>query len=81
MAVDITKMEPYASPVSHGAYPQLAVLLLGIGLLFTAWFFVFEVTSNKKTRNLAKELFMASVASLFLGFGTVFLLLWVGIYV
>jgi hypothetical protein len=35
---------------------------------------------NKK-RNLFKELFIASFASLFLGFGTLFLLLWSGVYV
>uniref|UniRef100_A0A183CRW0 Dolichyl-diphosphooligosaccharide-protein glycosyltransferase subunit TMEM258 n=1 Tax=Globodera pallida TaxID=36090 RepID=A0A183CRW0_GLOPA len=39
------------------------------------------VTSTKKTRNLFKELFISTLASSFLGFGTVFLMLWVGIYV
>merc|ERR1712013_557796 len=51
------------------------------GLFFTAWFFVYEVTSTKFTRELTKELVISGVASLFMGFGTLFLLLWVGIYV
>uniref|UniRef100_A0A914EH53 Dolichyl-diphosphooligosaccharide-protein glycosyltransferase subunit TMEM258 n=1 Tax=Acrobeloides nanus TaxID=290746 RepID=A0A914EH53_9BILA len=81
MAVDISKMERFASPVNPALYPQLTILLLGIGLFFTAWFFVYEVTSTKGTRNISKELLVSSVAALFLGFGTVFLMLWVGIYV
>lgn len=41
----------------------------------------YEVTSTKYTRDLFKELFVAFVASLFMAFGVLFLLLWVGIYV
>jgi hypothetical protein len=62
-------------------YPHLTVTLLTIGLFFTAWFLVYEVTSTKYTRNLAKELMVATVAAVFMGFGTLFLLLWVGIFV
>ena len=39
-----------------------------------------QVTSTKFTRELTKELVISGVASLFMGFGTLFLLLWVGIY-
>ena len=42
---------------------------------------MFQVTSSKFTRELFKELLIAAVASVFMGFGTLFLLLWVGIYV
>lgn len=41
----------------------------------------YEVTSTKYTRDIYKELLVALVASLFMGFGVLFLLLWVGIYV
>ncbi|VDK21625.1 unnamed protein product [Anisakis simplex] len=74
-------MDPNLFQVNPSLYPQLTVLLLGIGLFFMAWFFVYEVTSTKYTRMLLKELLIASVAALFLGFGAVFLMLWVGIYV
>ena len=40
---------------------------------------MFQVTSSKFTRELFKELLIAAVASVFMGFGTLFLLLWVGI--
>ena len=44
-------------------------------------FFVYEVTSTKFTRELVKEILISLVASVFMGLGTMFLLLWVGIYV
>ena len=87
----------YVSPTNPAVFPHLTLVLLGIGLFFTAWFFVYEVaknlnlvlsqllysqvTSTKFTRELTKELIISGVASLFMGFGTLFLLLWVGIYV
>ncbi|XP_065187617.1 transmembrane protein 258-like [Sycon ciliatum] len=71
----------HVSPINPTLFPQLTVLLLGIGLFFMAWFFVYEVTSTSKTRDLSKELLVSFVASIFLGFGSLFLLLWVGIYV
>lgn len=74
-------MSRYVSPVNPAVYPHLSVLLLLIGTFFTAWFFVYEVTSTKLTRDLRKELLIAFVASLFMGFGLMFLMLWVGIYV
>ncbi|VDN58931.1 unnamed protein product [Dracunculus medinensis] len=80
MVVELEKMERYAGPVNPSLYPQMAVVLLGIGLFFMAWFFVYEVTSTKYTRILLKELLISAVAALFLGFGSVFLMLWVGIY-
>ena len=52
-----------------------------IGLFFTAWFFVYEVTSTKFTREILKEVLISIIASIFMGLGTLFLLLWVGIYV
>lgn len=74
-------MSRYVSPVNPAIYPHFSVLLLMIGTFFTAWFFVYEVTSTKITRDLSKELLIAFVASLFMGFGLMFLMLWVGIYV
>lgn len=41
----------------------------------------YEVTSTKFSRNLFKELLISLWSALFLGFGVLFLLLWVGIYV
>lgn len=59
---------------------------LGCWFHFTEWslnflFISYEVTSTKYTRDVYKELLISLVASLFMGFGVLFLLLWVGIYV
>ena len=71
----------YVSFVNPAVYPQLGLILFLIGLFFTAWFFVYEVTSTKYTRVLLKELAISLVASVFMGTGSLFLILWVGIYV
>lgn len=79
--MEIESMSRYVSPVNPTVFPVLAVVLLGIGIFFTAWFFVYEVTSTKFTRDIFKELLISLVAAIFSGFGVLFLLLWVGIYV
>ncbi|CAH1250832.1 transmembrane protein 258 [Branchiostoma lanceolatum] len=81
MSSSLESMARYISPVNPAVYPHLTLVLMGIGIFFMAWFFVYEVTSNKYTRDLYKELLVSLVASLFMGFGVLFLLLWVGIYV
>ena len=49
----IESMSRYVSPINPGVFPHLALVLLGIGLFFTAWFFVYEVTLRmfKKDQN------------------------------
>ncbi|XP_019850650.1 PREDICTED: transmembrane protein 258-like [Amphimedon queenslandica] len=79
--MDLDNYARYVSPVNPAVYPHLAVILLGIGLFFMAWFFVYEVTSTKFSRRIMKELLVSLWAAVFTGFGTLFLLLWVGIYV
>ncbi|KAK9834523.1 hypothetical protein WJX74_003611 [Apatococcus lobatus] len=74
-------LQPLDSPIAEGWYPTLAVLLILAGLGSTASFFVYEVTTTKFSRNLRRELSLSIVASLFLGFGLLFLLLWTGVYV
>ncbi|KAF5812513.1 putative oligosaccharyltransferase complex subunit [Helianthus annuus] len=73
--------KPISSPVPIAYYPSLAVLLLAVGLVITASFFIYEATSSRKNRSLAKELVTGAVASVFLGFGSLFLLLASGVYV
>ncbi|XP_011697034.1 PREDICTED: transmembrane protein 258 [Wasmannia auropunctata] len=79
--VEVESMTRYVSPVNPAVFPLLAVVLLIIGVFFTAWFFVYEVTSTKFTRDIFKEALISLVAALFSSFGVLFLLLWVGIYV
>ena len=40
---DVSSMTRYVSPINPAVFPHLTVVLLGIGLFFTAWFFVYEV--------------------------------------
>ncbi|EGT35146.1 hypothetical protein CAEBREN_04186 [Caenorhabditis brenneri] len=79
--MDISKMDRYMAPVSIASLPLLTIFLCGFGLFLLAAFTMLQVTSTKYNRNLLKELFVAATSSIFLGFGSVFLLLWVGIYV
>merc|ERR1712203_1337769 len=79
--IGVESMARYVSPVNPAIFAHLTFVLLAIGLFFTAWFFVYEVTSTKFTRDPMKELLIKLVASVFMGLGTHFLILWVGIYV
>ncbi|CAF0924756.1 unnamed protein product [Brachionus calyciflorus] len=79
--MSVESMSRYVSPINPAVYPQLTFLLLVIGLFYSAWFIVYEVTTNKKTRSIGKEFLMAVIASVFMGTGVFFLLLSVGIYV
>uniref|UniRef100_A0A0K8TPG9 Dolichyl-diphosphooligosaccharide-protein glycosyltransferase subunit TMEM258 n=1 Tax=Tabanus bromius TaxID=304241 RepID=A0A0K8TPG9_TABBR len=77
-------MNRYISPINPSVFPHLATVLLAIGTFFTAWFFVYEVSrprSNPKEQTIFKELLISLFAAIFLGFGVLFLLLSVGIYV
>ncbi|XP_019226418.1 PREDICTED: transmembrane protein 258-like [Nicotiana attenuata] len=77
----VQSAKPISSPVPITWYPTLAVFMLAIGLIVTASFFIYEATSPRKYRSLAKELTTGAVASVFLGFGSLFLLLASGVYV
>ena len=74
-------MSRYVAPLNPAMYPTLALLLTSIGVIFMAWFFVYEITGTKYMRELLKELIIAIVASIFMGTGLLFVALWVGIYV
>lgn len=77
-------MARYISPINPTVFPHLATVLLAIGTFFTAWFFVFEVARPKASLMdgvIFKELLISLFAAIFLGFGVLFLLLSVGIYV
>merc|ERR1739844_681115 len=68
MDIGIEQMGRYISPVNPNIYPHLTLILLGIGIFFTAWFFVYEVTSTKYSRDIYKELLVALFAAIFMGF-------------
>jgi hypothetical protein len=39
-------MSRYVSPVNPAVFPHLTLVLMSIGLFFTAWFFVYPLTEN-----------------------------------
>ncbi|KAI6189888.1 hypothetical protein M3Y97_00056900 [Aphelenchoides bicaudatus] len=80
MAVDISKMESYSSPISNALFGNLAIVLIFLGLLSTTWLFI-GANSTKQSRSLFKEFIGALVSSVILGSGVLFLFLWVGVYV
>jgi len=77
----------FLSPIDPVYYSRFAVSLTTLGLFFLAWFFVYQLTTNsaatsgRRKKSIGKELLLSFVASLFLGFGTLFLLLASGVYV
>ncbi|PRP85847.1 UPF0197 transmembrane protein [Planoprotostelium fungivorum] len=74
------QLYPYYGPVSQALYPTLTLFLNLAGLFFFSLFIIYEVT-HVGQKNLFRELSLAGLASFFLGFGTLFLLLWTGVYV
>ncbi|KAL4431367.1 hypothetical protein ABPG75_006623 [Micractinium tetrahymenae] len=70
---------PVSGPLPQGLFPPLALSLLGAGLLASAAFYMREAIGGRK-RSLAQEAALATAAAGCLGFGTVFLLLWCGVY-
>ncbi len=75
---------PYYPPVRLSQFVYLWISLIFIGILFLGWFFVSELAAQKnrgKTRQLIKEITLATVASVSLGFGVLFLMLWSGVWV
>lgn len=72
---------PVHSPVSQGLYPLLATVLLTAGIVASAAFFLYQVTTTRYNRKIYQEAVLGAAASVTLGLGTLFLLLWVGVYV
>jgi UDP-N-acetylmuramyl pentapeptide phosphotransferase/UDP-N-acetylglucosamine-1-phosphate transferase len=70
---------PYSSPVALSMYPTLGGMFILAGFISTAMFFVYQLSSSK--RSLAIELSLGGVSSVALGFGTLFVLLSFGLYV
>mmetsp|Transcript_12013 Transcript_12013/g.29367 ORF Transcript_12013/g.29367 Transcript_12013/m.29367 type:complete len:80 (+) Transcript_12013:38-277(+) len=75
------KLYQVSSPVPQSLYPTLATVLLAAGLASTGGFFLYEVSKTRHGKQLKQELALALIASVCLGLGTLFLLLWTGVYV
>ncbi|XP_056382772.1 transmembrane protein 258 isoform X1 [Hyla sarda] len=47
---ELEAMSRYTSPVNPAVFPHLTVVLLAIGMFFTAWFFVYPSNENRYMR-------------------------------
>ncbi|XP_027393339.1 transmembrane protein 258-like isoform X2 [Bos indicus x Bos taurus] len=74
--MELEAMSRYPRPVNPAIFPRMTVVLLAADMFFTSWLFVYKVTSTKYTWHIYKELLISLVASLFMGFGVLCLLLW-----
>jgi uncharacterized membrane protein YjfL (UPF0719 family) len=73
--------EPYLPPLSPSLFPALFSVLLSMGIALVVFLFIYEVSTPRKRKSLVLESVIASVASLALGFGVLFLFLWGGLWV
>ncbi|EFN50999.1 hypothetical protein CHLNCDRAFT_141519 [Chlorella variabilis] len=71
---------PLTSPLPPSLLPPLAMGLLIAGLVTSALFYVREQIGGRRV-SMAEEAALAGAAAACLGFGTLFLLLWCGVYV
>lgn len=69
------------APVSPDLYPLLSVLLITGGLGTTSFFWVYEAVMKGRAKSKAEEVLLAVLSSFLLGFGSLFLLLWCGVFV
>uniref|UniRef100_A0A8C0JGK7 Dolichyl-diphosphooligosaccharide-protein glycosyltransferase subunit TMEM258 n=1 Tax=Chelonoidis abingdonii TaxID=106734 RepID=A0A8C0JGK7_CHEAB len=52
-------LEMVSNLVNPAVFPHLTVVLLAIGMFFTAWFFIYEVTSTKYTWDRVWKLYLS----------------------
>ncbi|KAI8804657.1 NEF1-like protein [Cladochytrium replicatum] len=71
---------PFAPPVAFAAFVPMAISLLTVGFILGSALLIYEVTATKYNRSTLRELLFVVPASLFTGFGVIFLFLAVGIY-
>lgn len=70
----------YSSPVSPQLYGLLAAVLVTAGLGFMSISFVQQMNATKE-QSVTKDLPLVLTSSALLGFGSLFVLLWSGVYV
>lgn len=79
--MDTATLLPVRTPVPISLYPTLATVLLSAGAFAVILLLIYEVTTTKHSKQLSQEVILSALASVCLGLGTLFLLLWTGVYV
>jgi hypothetical protein len=76
-----TPAHPVSSPVPVSLYPLLSIIFLGGGIGLAVTLFLYVVTQTKTKRAVSQELTLTVLSAVALAFGSLFLLLWCGVYV
>eukprot|EP00636_Phaeomonas_parva_P007579 CAMPEP_0118855016 /NCGR_PEP_ID=MMETSP1163-20130328/2997_1 /TAXON_ID=124430 /ORGANISM="Phaeomonas parva, Strain CCMP2877" /LENGTH=74 /DNA_ID=CAMNT_0006787825 /DNA_START=81 /DNA_END=305 /DNA_ORIENTATION=- len=71
---------PHKAPVDPSSFGPLALAFSLMGFFMMALFFIYEAKAGA-SRSLVKEVPLALLSSVFLGCGTLFVMLWAGLYV
>lgn len=72
--------QPVYPPVDEALHPIFTVALLAGGFTSVAMFTLLEAGADGK-KHIAEAAVLALMGSVLLGFGTLFLLLWCGVYI
>jgi hypothetical protein len=72
---------PYSSPINPTSFSFFGSTSFLIGLVLMALFFIYQMKEVPSKRLLLVELFIGFLSSIFLGFGTLFIMLSFGLYV
>ena len=78
------KQVPYSSPVDVKSYAFLGTVEVVAGLVFTAFYFIYQMrsgTGSSSSPNILIELLLGGIAATLLGFGTLFVMATIDLYV
>ena len=78
------KQVPYSSPVDVKSYAFLGTVEVVAGLVFTAFYFIYQMrsgTGSSSSPNILIELLLGGIAATLLGFGTLFVMATFDLYV
>lgn len=76
-----TATVPFRPFVNPALFTLTWIFMVTVGFSCTGYFFIYLVSTPLKARSLTKEVAIAAVSSVFLGYGCLFLLLWGGVWV
>ncbi len=68
-------------PVKVADHYKFSVIFFLLGFILTCWFSLYIVTYKRNDRKLARELLLSLFASIYLGIGSFFLMLSLGVNV
>jgi len=68
-------------PVKVADHSHFSIIFFILGFLFTCWLFIYIITYKKSDRKISREILLALFSSIYLGLGSFFLILSLGVNV